>query len=74
MLGFEKIFGKLGLSAGKHFLAGAEHQDMLRVKNMDKKTGETTKLQRKKLRAIRKAFLDKERDNEGGDSYSAGIH
>jgi len=40
---------------------------------MNKKASDKVKTQRKKMRAIRKGFIDQERENEGGDAYSTGL-
>ena len=39
---------------------------------MNNKFQETVKMKRKKRRAVRKGYIDKEKDNEGGESYSTG--
>ena len=40
---------------------------------MDQKTLKVPrKKQKKKMRAIKKGFVNKDRENEGGDAYSSG--
>ena len=52
-------------------MEGAYSRDCLRVENMDQKALKVAKI-KKKLRAIRKGFVDKDRENEVGDAYSSG--
>ena len=47
-------------------------KDQQRIKNMNNKYQETINMKRKKLRAVRKGYIDKEKDNEGGESYLTG--
>ena len=42
------------------------------VENMDQKVLKVAKDKTKKLRAIKKVFVDKDRENEGRDAYSSG--
>ena len=67
------VFRKLDIKPGKYFLEGSHSQDCLRVENMDKKSLNISKERRKKLRAIRQGFVDKDREDEGGDTYSSGF-
>ena len=67
------VFRKLDIKPGKYFLEGSHSRDCLRVENMDKKSLNISKERRKKLRAIRKGFVDKDREDEGGDTYSSGF-
>ena len=53
-------------------LKGAIEKDQQRIKNMNNKFQETVKMKRKKLRAVRKGYIDKEKDNEGGELYLTG--
>ena len=50
----------------------AIEKDQQRIKNMNNKFQETINMKRKKLRAVRKGYIDKEKDNEGGESYLTG--
>ena len=43
-----------------------------RVGNIKKKDSEVVKKRRKKLRSIKKGYMDEERQKEGGESYIAG--
>ena len=72
MSGFEKLFSRLNLSFGVIIKSGAIEKDQQRIKNMNNKFQETVKMKRKKLRAVRKGYIDKEKDNEGGESYLTG--
>ena len=53
-------------------LKGAIEKDQQRIKNMNNKFQETVKMKRKTLRAVRKGYIDKEKDSEGGESYLTG--
>ena len=72
MSGFEKLFSRLNLSFGVNINSGAIEKDQQRIKNMNNKFQETVKMKRKKLRAVRKGYIDKEKDNEEGESYLTG--
>ena len=72
MSGFEKLFSRLNLSFGVIINSGAIEKDQQRIKNMNNKFQETVKMKRKKLRAVRKGYIDKEKDNEEGESYLTG--
>ena len=72
MSGFEKLFSHLNLSLGVNTKSGAIEKDRQRIKNMNNKFQETVKMKRKKQRAVRKGYIDKEKDNEGGESYLTG--
>ena len=66
------VFKQLGIEPGHYFYVGAFKKDSGQVKNMNRKSLDTVKKPRKKLRLIRKGFIDTERVAEGGDSYSSG--
>ena len=72
MSGFEKLFSRLNLSFVVNTKSGAIEKDQQRIKNMNSKFQETVKMKRKKLRAVRKGYIDKEKDNEGGELYLTG--
>ena len=72
MSGFKKLFSRLNLSFRVNTKNGAIEKDQQRIKNMNNKFQETVKMKRKKLRAVRKGYIDKEKDNEGGESYLTG--
>ena len=59
----KNVFKKLDNRPGKYFLEGACSRDCLRVENMDQKTLKLAKDRRTKLRAIRKNFVDKDKEN-----------
>ena len=59
----KNVFKKLDIRPGKYFLEGACSRDCLRVENMDQKTLKLAKDRRTKLRAIRKNFVDKDKEN-----------
>ena len=68
----QRVFSKLSVPHGKYFDFGALKMDETRVKKMNYKTLPAVMKRRKTLRAIRKGFIDNEREDEGGDSYAAG--
>ena len=70
--GFQKLFARLNLNIGVYGQHGAVEKDSQRVKNMDRKSTTEGKKLRRKLRAVRKGHIDKEKLTEGGDSYVAG--
>ena len=72
MSGFEKLFTRLNLSFGVNTKKGAIEKDEHRIKNMNNKSQGNVKRKRKKLRAVRKGYIDKEKENEGGESYLTG--
>ena len=72
MSGFKKLFSRLNLSFRVNTKNGAIEKDQQRIKNMNNKFQETVKMKRKKLRAVRKGYIDKEKDNEGGELYLTG--
>ena len=72
MSGFEKLFRRLNLSFGVNTKKGAIEKDEHRIKNMNNKSQGNVKRKRKKLRAVRKGYIDKEKENEGGESYLMG--
>ena len=71
-LALANVLKDLHLTQGKYFIDRALVFDSKRVKNIQKKSTDTVKNKRKKLRAIRKGFIDKEKYQEGGESYSKG--
>ena len=68
-LALANVLKNLHLTPGKYFINRALVYDSKRVKNIQKKSTDTVKSKRKKLRAIRKGFIDKEK-YQGGESYS----
>ena len=71
--GFLGFFKERKITIGTFFLTAAERKVRKRVAGCTKKSYEEGKLRRKKLRAIRKGHLDKEKE-AGDDSYSTGAH
>ena len=74
--GFEKlrdVFSEIGLQVSIYFVDGAAEKDKQRVSQCLKKSCEKGKKRRRTLRATRKGFLDKEKEEEGGESYITGI-
>ena len=69
MSGFEKLFSHLNLSLGVNTKSGAIEKDQQKIKNMKNKFQEIVEMKRKKLRVVRKGYIDKEKDNKGGELY-----
>ena len=70
--GFNRIFAALGIPPGSFMACGSWKKDFTRVKNMSKKSTLEQKLKRRKIRGIRKGYIDKENEKEGGKSYVSG--
>ena len=59
---FEKLFSHLSLSFGVNTKSGALEKDQQRIKNMNNKFQETVKMKKKKVRAVRKGYIGKEKE------------
>ena len=70
--GINSVYGHLGLTSGKFTEAFCVRVDELRIKEMMRKSSEKAKNRRKKLRSIRKGFIDREKEDEGTESYQSG--
>lgn len=70
--GFKPVFEMLNVSPGSFTSEEMYKKDVFRVRRANAKSDNTIKLRRKKLRGIKKGFLDKEKEQEGGESYSSG--
>ena len=53
-------------------MEGAQDKDTNIIIRMDKKTQEIDKNISKKKRAIRKGYIEREQEQEGGESYISG--
>lgn len=69
--GIKAVFSHFGLS-GKVTFEQFVNRDCKRVRQMMRKSSERVKKQRKRLRTIKKGYLDKEKESEKVDSYVAG--
>ncbi|MCP4481300.1 MAG: hypothetical protein GY817_00525 [bacterium] len=63
---------ELGLQVSQNFLDNSIRKDKQIVLQSLIKSLEKGKKRRKSLRAVRKGFIDREREEEGGESYSKG--
>ena len=70
--GIIKVMDGLGLSNGYYTNTFVLDADRQRVQAMRCKSSEKAKIRRKKLRSIRKGFLDKEKEHEKSESYLSG--
>lgn len=68
----QMVFQELGISAGQFFMHGGSKKDTSRVRNILRKSSESVQKRRKKLRAIRKGFIDNEKELEGQNLYEGG--
>ena len=71
-LGICQVAKELGLECGRFMVNLAMEADKPRVKGMTRKSSEKDKKRRKKWRAVRKGFEDKEKESKGKDSYQSG--
>ena len=67
--GILKVIDKCGFSAGHYTIMGLAESNKVRINSMNRKTSVNCKLRRKKLRAYRKNWRDKESED---NSYSSG--
>ena len=71
-VGRRKVFEELNIDCGSYFHDIAVSKDTKRQKGCKRKSTGEGKQRRKKLRAIRKGFQDKERELEGDETYKSG--
>ncbi|XP_066929989.1 uncharacterized protein [Clytia hemisphaerica] len=71
--GLISVFTKLGIEPGHFTATSFQKADLRRVKESNRKATEAEKLRRKRLRAARKGFDDKNAEEEG-DVYGYGEH
>ena len=73
--GVIRVLEKLGIDIGKETVGGTARKNKTKIKKMNLKTLDSTKMRRKQLRKVRKGFLDKERerDRKGGVLCNRGI-
>ena len=72
VMGLSRIFQSLELSFGKYSIERALDKDINRIIKMEKKTQEINNNIRKKKRAVRKGYIDREDEQDGGESYISG--
>ena len=70
-LGLIPVFESAGIDPGYYTRFGLKDLDKTRITEMNRKTSEWTKKARKRLRAIRKGFIDNEKEEEG-EVYASG--
>ena len=63
---------ELGLQVSQNFLDNSIRKDKQIVLQSLIKSLEKGKKRRKRLRAVRKGFIDREREEEGGELFSEG--
>ena len=73
-LGIQDVLKRLNICPGACFEQTSVKCTKARVKDIQRKSSEKEKNRRKKLRSIRKGFLDKEQEVEGEESYKSGGH
>lgn len=69
-IGIKPVFEQLGLNVGPFVELNCSNMDKIRIRSMTNKSSVTGKLRRKKLRARRKGYQDKEKEEEKVPSYS----
>ena len=74
MCGLTDIFEKLSMTPGPYFIKSSSRKDTKRYRNRSRKSSESFKKCRKKLRAIKKGYIDLDREKEGGESYQSGSY
>ena len=72
VMGLSRIFQSRDLPFGKYSMECASDKDTNRIIKMDKKTQEINNNIRKKKGAIRKGYIDRENEQEGGESCISG--
>ena len=72
--GIYKVLSHFNVRPGYLTRRKSTEKLLKRVKATEKRQSEISKRRRKQLRSIKKGFIDKEKEKEGGDSYVAGGH
>ena len=72
--GIFSVFLKLGIHTGKYMNKATSVSNATRISSALKKSSKQGLVRRKKLRAIKKGFSDKEKETEQVDSYISGAY
>ena len=72
--GLKEVFNELGIDFGCQSQKAFTAHDNSRIKRMNKKSTEKVKNNRKRLRHVKKGYLDKEKEQEPVPSYSKGAY
>ena len=72
--GLKSVIDQLGLPISQYMMNGFLERDIERIKKLARKSSEKGKTVRKKLRAIRKGFQDKEKEQGETPAYSSGAY
>ena len=70
--GIKDVLRTLGLNVSKYVDNGVTQKDQQRITHSKRKSSEEGKRKRKKLRALKRGYIDKEMEDEGGKSYLSG--
>ena len=70
--GIKDVLRTLGLNVSKYVDNGVTQKDQQRITHSKRKSSEEGKRRRKKLRALKRGYIDKEMEDEGGKSYLSG--
>ena len=70
--GLLPVLTEVGIDYGHFTLTACARTDICRVKTMNQKSSEPAKKRRKKLHALRKNFIEKDEQEEGGQTYASG--
>ena len=72
--GIHSVLNHFSIKSGIFTKKASAEKLKVRVRGIDKKESEAVRRRRKQLRSIRKGYLDKEREEEGGESYVSGAY
>ena len=67
-----QVLRTLGMVTGIFTCNGCRRMDHRRISSSVRKSTDKSKKRRKQLRAIRKGYADKEREQEGCEAYASG--
>lgn len=71
-MGVNRVLKKLGVKPGKFMIMAGKRKNLKRLNDSLRSSSEKGKKRRKKLRSHKKHYEDKEKEQEGGESYSCG--
>ena len=71
--GIEEVMKRLGIIPGKFMVRHGRKKNLHRINDSLKKASKTGKQRRKKLRAMKKGYEDKEKEKEG-EIYKSGSY
>ena len=72
--GIHSILNHFNIDSGIFTKISSAEKLKARVRGIIKKESEAVKRRRKQLRSMRKGYLDREKEEEGGESYVPGAY